>query len=193
MNRRLLLVLTFLLCIPALRASAQQQPLDTVVVQTLTLDSIGRAGYYQFPDTGSFEKVIMQYTMRCHHALVSNGTQTEQGCGQWDYNCETYIWDSTRTDSLLNYGPSATISNYPEYAKFPYTPAIGTSSITRRDEKLLAYPAGTTFTSVTGDTTQTIPVWYQEWNKPYHRTLYVLPASKNVWKGVKNASLVEGS
>ncbi len=190
MNHRLLLfVATFLLSIPALRASAQQP--DTIVVQTLTFDSIGRAGYYQFPDTGSFEKVIMQYTMRCHNALISNDNSPNQGCGQWDYNCESYIWDSTRTDSLLNYAPSAIISNYPEYAKFSYT-TIGTSSITRRDEKLVSYPAGTTFISVTGDTTQTIPVWHQEWTKPYQRTLYVLPASKNVWRGVKNASLIQG-
>jgi hypothetical protein len=73
---------------------------DTVVVQTLTYDSVGRAGVYDFPDTGSFEKVIMQYSMRCHNGLVSNSTNTEQGCGQWDYNCETYIIDSARTDSV---------------------------------------------------------------------------------------------
>src|SRR5581483_898993 len=54
------------------------------------------------------------------HALVSNSTNTEQGCGQWDYNCETYLWDSTRTDSLKNVATSATVSNYPANTNFPY-------------------------------------------------------------------------
>ncbi len=149
MNYRLLLF-SLLFLLPA-AARAQRSAGDTLVVQTLTFDSIGRAGVFHFPDTGTFEKVIMQYTMRCHHALVSNSTNTEQGCGQWDYNCETYLWDSTRTDSLQSIAPSAVISNYPANTNFPYT-KIPTYSVTRRDEKLVRYPSGTSFIATTGDT-----------------------------------------
>lgn len=133
MNYRLLLFpILLLFAHPA--AQAQTQPLDTVVVQTLTYDSIGRAGVYQFPDTGSFERVIMQYSMRCKHALVSTQhAPNDVGCGEWDYNCETYLWDSTRTDSLKNIAPSVTISNYPSGANFPYT-KVPTFSIIRKNE-----------------------------------------------------------
>jgi len=187
MNHRLLLfVAAVLLSIPTLRASAQQ-PIDTVVVQTLTLDSIGRAGYFQFPDTGTFEKVLMEYTMRCHHALVSNGTQTEQGCGQWDYNCETYIWDSTRTDSLQNVAPSAGISNYPANTNFPYT-KIGTHSVTRRDEKIVTYPAGTSFTA---DSTS-VNTGLLGWTQPYERTYFVLPAGTSLLTKAKRATAITG-
>ncbi|HEY3875579.1 MAG TPA: LamG-like jellyroll fold domain-containing protein [Candidatus Kapabacteria bacterium] len=116
---------------------------DTVVVHTLTIDSIGRAGYFHFPDTGSYEKVLMEYTMRCKHALISEQhAPNDVGCGEWDYNCETYVWDSTRTDSLQNVAPSATISNYPANTNFPFT-TTGSHSITRRDEKLVSYPTTT--------------------------------------------------
>ncbi len=172
-------------------ARAFAQVGDTTVVQTLTLDSIGRAGVYHFPDTGTFEKVLLEYTMRCHHALVSNSTNTEQGCGQWDYNCETYLWDSTRTDSLKNVATSATVSNYPANTNFPYT-RTPTFSVTRRDEKIVTYPAGTSFITIPGDTTATAEGWKQEWNKPYQRTVYLLPASKHVWNGIPQDSLVEG-
>lgn len=85
---------------------------DTIVVQTLTFDSVGRSGGFTFPDAaaGPFEKVIMQYTMRCKGGLVSTGADRNRGCGEWDYNCETYIIDSSRLDSVItdtgfNYWP----------------------------------------------------------------------------------------
>ncbi|HZK77049.1 MAG TPA: LamG domain-containing protein, partial [Candidatus Kapabacteria bacterium] len=186
MNHRFLLFPVLFLF--AQSVYAQTQPLDTVVVQTLTYDSIGRAGVYQFPDTGSFERVIMQYSMRCHHALVSNGTQTEQGCGQWDYNCETYLWDSTRTDSLKNIAPSAIISNYPTNTNFPYT-TKPTSSITRRDEKIVRYPTGTL---LTGSTPAYTPDSGYQLTHPYERIVFLLPAKDPVWSSVKKTSAIQG-
>ena len=184
MHRRLFILSAFLILAPTFRAAAQVG--DTVIVQTLTLDSIGRAGYFHFPDTGTFEKVLMEYTMRCHHALVSNNTKTEQGCGQWDYNCETYIWDSTRTDSLQNLTPSVTISNYPSNTNFPYT-KIGTHSITRRDEKLVAYPAGTQLKglpSITGAGDGAL--------QPYQRFVFVVPNNEQTLSGIARGSLIAG-
>lgn len=130
----------------------------------------------------------MQYTMRCHHALVSNSTETEQGCGQWDYNCETYIWDSTRTDSLLNYAPSATVSNYPPYNKFPYT-TTPTSSITRRDEKIVHYQAGA---SLTGSSPTYRSGSGLQLNDPYARSVFVLPAKDPVLGSIKKATPIAG-
>ncbi|HET6401972.1 MAG TPA: LamG-like jellyroll fold domain-containing protein [Candidatus Kapabacteria bacterium] len=186
MNYRLLLFPVLFLFMQA--AHAQGQPLDTVVVQTLTYDSIGRAGVFHFPDSGSYERVIMQYSMRCHHALVSNGTNTEQGCGQWDYNCETYLWDSTRTDSLKYTAPSAIISNYPPNTNFPYT-TKPTFSVTRRDEKIVKYPAGTTFLydSVVESQGSGLTL-----TQPYERMYFVLPASSPMLKLVNKASPIAG-
>jgi hypothetical protein len=43
----------------------------------------------------------MQYSMRCKNALVSTGSDRNKGCGEWDYSCETYITEPSRTDSLI--------------------------------------------------------------------------------------------
>lgn len=96
-SRLFALLLTILLCSSAARAQ------DTVIVQTLTFDSVGRAGSYQFPDLdpATVEKVVMQYSMRCKNALVSTGNDRNKGCGEWDYSCETYITDPDRIDSLI--------------------------------------------------------------------------------------------
>ncbi len=72
---------------------------DTTFVQTFTLDSVSREGVFQFPDDPgtTYEKIIMQYRMRCHDALVGNGNV---GCREWDYHCNTVITDSSYTDSV---------------------------------------------------------------------------------------------
>ena len=136
MNRRpTLLVLSSLIVL--LWATAPLRAQDTVVVQTLTYDSTSRAGVWHFPDAGQFEKVIMQYSMRCHHGIVSTQTQRSQGCGEWDYNCETYIWDSTRVDSLKAMAPSSTITGWSN-GNFPFT-RTPTSTLIRRDLKNVSY------------------------------------------------------
>ena len=84
---------------------------DTVVVQTLTYDSTTRAGVWTFPsDTNSWRKVIMQYSMRCHDALIGNANNV--GCYEWDYSCNTIITDSSRTDSAKRTAPDHVISNF---------------------------------------------------------------------------------
>jgi hypothetical protein len=99
MIRRSILPL-LLLCIAPLMALAADG--DTVVVQTLTFDSIGRAGYYQFPNAldRTYERVIMQYRLRCIKGKTRTQRSDTVGCGEWDYNCETFITDSTLIDSL---------------------------------------------------------------------------------------------
>jgi hypothetical protein len=96
-------------------SAALAQTRDTLVVQTLTYDSIGRAGYYHFPDTGTFEKVLLQYSMRCKHALISTEhAPNDKGCGEWDYNCETFIIDSSRTDSVKSTTTPGTYDKWPQ-------------------------------------------------------------------------------
>src|SRR3954468_8578621 len=75
---------------------------DTTVVQTLRYDSTMRAGVFQFPtdSTKTYEKIIMRYGLRCKGGLVSDQVNRNRGCGEWDYNCNTYIVDSTQQDSL---------------------------------------------------------------------------------------------
>jgi hypothetical protein len=86
---------------------------DTTVVQTFRYDTTMRAGVFQFPDDTSktYEKIIMVYSMRCKNGLVSTSTNRNLGCGEWDYNCYTYIVDSTQVDSLFTTSNSHKISN----------------------------------------------------------------------------------
>jgi hypothetical protein len=96
---------------------------DTVVVQTLTYDSTVRAGVWTFPDdTSSWRKIVMQYSMRCHDALIGNANFV--GCWEWDYSCNTIITDSSRTDSVKSTAPSHVISNF---SGSPFNAAAGTT------------------------------------------------------------------
>jgi hypothetical protein len=92
----------FLACGLAITIQASQAQRDTTIVQTFTFDSTARAGYFQFPtaDPNSYEKVLMQYRMRCKKGLISNSSDRNKGCGEWDYSCNTYITDSSRIDSF---------------------------------------------------------------------------------------------
>lgn len=85
---------------------------DTTVVQTLQWEDNFRSAYYDFPDTGeSYRKILMYYNMRCPDAAVNPGDNS-QGCGEWDYSCNTFIYDSTRVDSAKATHPSHLISNF---------------------------------------------------------------------------------
>ncbi len=87
---------------------------DTIIVSTFNYSQTSGGGIrdtmIDFPnDPGlSFEKVIMLYNMRCKDGLVSVPGNTNMGCGEWDYSCNTYINDSSRVDSVL----SSTNSHY---------------------------------------------------------------------------------
>lgn len=100
-------IFLFLTLLAPLFATAQ----DTTVVQTLTYDSTAREGVWIFPDdpNKTYEKVLLQYSMRCHNQAVGNGNV---GCREWDYHCNTVITDSSRTDSLRRTTNSHSISNF---------------------------------------------------------------------------------
>ncbi len=95
---------------------------DTTVVQTFRYDTTMRAGMFDFPDdtTKTYEKIIMLYSMRCKNGLISSGSNPNLGCGEWDYNCYTFLIDSTQTDSLRQTAGDHFISNYSD-TLYPYT------------------------------------------------------------------------
>lgn len=84
---------------------------DTIKVQTFTWDDNHRVDSFDFPDDPdqTYRKILMKYNMRCHDALVGNGNV---GCYEWDYSCNTFVTDPTRTDSTRASAPDYTISNF---------------------------------------------------------------------------------
>ncbi len=98
-----------------------QQPGDTIVVQSFDYSANTRDTMVVFPNDPNitYEKIIMQYNIRCKDNKVSNGSNRNQGCGEWDYSCNTYVHDSTHIDSLLTSFPNYIISGY-SGSKFDY-------------------------------------------------------------------------
>lgn len=114
--------LFFSLFASALSVAFSAQAGDTITVQTFTFNKPDRSGVFAFPTDPlqRYEKVIMQYSLRCKNGYISTGTDRSKGCGEWDYNCYTYLVDSSRVDSFKNVRPSHDIFNFSGTA-FPYT------------------------------------------------------------------------
>ena len=66
---------------------------DTTTVQTFEFSDITkRRGWYEFPPEGtSWEKIIMEYTIKCDAAT----TQDNFACGEWDYTTFTNVYNYT--------------------------------------------------------------------------------------------------
>jgi len=97
-----------------------QNPGDTIVVQAFNYNSLTRDTNIVFsglPDV-SYEKVLMMYNMRCHGAEVNNtggnnnGPNGNNACGEWDYSCNTYLFDPNRLDSTKAFAPSHAIGGF---------------------------------------------------------------------------------
>ena len=108
-------LLLFAICTIAVQA---QSPGDTLVVQTFnysqTNSSQGRDTMIDFPNNQAltYEKIIMLYNMRCKDGLISVSGNTNRGCGEWDYSCNTNITDSSKVDSVLSFTNSHSISAF---------------------------------------------------------------------------------
>ncbi len=104
-------------------ASAAQQPGDTIIIQTLNYSSQTRDTLINFPNDPnlSFERILMHYNMRCTDGLVSPPVagQTNKGCGEWDYSNNTFIYDSSRVDSVVRFQASPLIPGY-SGSDFPF-------------------------------------------------------------------------
>ncbi|MGD1844736.1 MAG: T9SS type A sorting domain-containing protein [Salibacteraceae bacterium] len=107
-----LFALSFLMCFTEnLRAQG-----DTTIVEVLNYNASTRDTMAVFPNVQgeTYEKIIMLYNMRCTDGLVSPPVagQTNLGCGEWDYSCNTYIHDPDRIDSLARTTNSHTITAF---------------------------------------------------------------------------------
>ncbi len=89
---------------------------QSTLVNAFNYNSTTRDTIVEFPDGdhNQYKKIIMHYSMRCKDGLVSPGIQgqTNIGCGEWDYSCNTNIVDSTQVDSLKSVGPNYVISGF---------------------------------------------------------------------------------
>ena len=108
--------------------SSAQNIGDTIIVQTFIHDAYtdgagnttislsaprDTIGYFPNDPNLTFEKIIMAYNMRCKDGIINtSGGTTRYGCGAYDYSCHTYVHDSTRVDSILNFTPDHIISNF---------------------------------------------------------------------------------
>jgi hypothetical protein len=78
---------------------------DTTVIQTLEFSDITkRRGWYVFPpDTASYEKILMYYTLKCDAAT----TQDALACGEWDYSTFTNLYQPKNIgDTIFHQGNS---------------------------------------------------------------------------------------
>lgn len=86
---------------------------DTLRVKVFDFNSQTRDTVIDFPtlpDDVTFEKILLKYTMRCHDGLVNPGDNS-QGCGEWDFSCNTYLVDSTKIETVPNTITSHYITN----------------------------------------------------------------------------------
>ncbi len=106
----------------SLSAIAQYNPGDTIIVNTFhygmtygnAWDGTIRDTTVQFPSDTSltFEKIEMLYNMRCRDGNVNLTGGNSNGCGEWDYSCNTYVTDSSKVDSTYNLTNSHIISGF---------------------------------------------------------------------------------
>jgi hypothetical protein len=90
-----------------------QKPGDTLRVKTFHYASNTRDTMAYFPKGNlTFEKIILRYNMRCKNGLISDGTNRNKGCGEWDYSCNTFLVDSSKIETLPQTAPKYVISNF---------------------------------------------------------------------------------
>ncbi len=111
--------LVFLLvATPVLHA---QKTGDTIRVKTFHYGTNNRDTLAYFPDGSlSYEKIILRYNIRCKNALVSDGSNRNKGCGEWDYSCNTFLVDSSKVETIAQTAPKFVVSNF-NGDTFPYT------------------------------------------------------------------------
>jgi hypothetical protein len=98
--------------------ASNANPGDTIAVQTFTFGSPQDA-WFVFPsDTMHFEKILMQYTLKCNPAQ-------SPACGEWDYLTYTYLWKNTGLqDSTLIHQPVFTVNGTsPDSVQYMNTPS----------------------------------------------------------------------
>lgn len=161
----------FLLFIAIAFSTAQ----ETITVQTLTYDSTGRDYMFDFPedDGTTYERILMLYNMRCKGANVSIPGNTNFGCGEWDYSCNTYVVDSSYTDSLSATHPTHIISGF-SGTEFAFTTSP-TNVYTQYDQKEVTY------TSTSMESVISVGTGSEKLNHPFS-TQSETSKSQYVWR-----------
>ena len=96
--------------------------LSQTEVEVFRYEDDERVKMVEFPEGNqSYERIIMEYSLRCHDLAVGNGNI---GCREWDYHCNTVLTDSSRVDSILANHPSHTVQNFSGDV-YEYTTAQG--------------------------------------------------------------------
>ncbi len=116
--KRICLFTVFCLLITA--SLFAQLPGDTIIVNSFNYSQKYKVGerdtMVQFPNLPgiTYQKILMTYNMRCKNGVVGSSVtpQAANGCGEWDYSCNTYLTDSTKTDSVKAKSPSHIITNF---------------------------------------------------------------------------------
>lgn len=86
---------------------------DTLRVKTFHYGSNTRDTLAYFPEGNlTFEKIILRYNMRCKNGLVSDGSNRNRGCGEWDYSCNTFLVDSSKVENIAQTAPQYIVSNF---------------------------------------------------------------------------------
>ncbi len=112
--------IAFAFLLIAFSFSKAQNPGDTIFIKAWKYGSTNRDTLINFPNNSlTFEKIILKYNMRCKNGLISNQSFPNQGCGEWDYSCNTYVVDSSKIELAPKTAPNYVISNYTA-TSFPY-------------------------------------------------------------------------
>ena len=94
----LVVLLSFHLLLSSVFTFADQG--DTTFVQTFTFGSPQNAKFLFPPDSIRYEKVLMNYTLKCN-------PNQNPACGEWDYTTHTYLYDYTNEyDSTQMFQPT---------------------------------------------------------------------------------------
>ncbi|MBL7771340.1 MAG: T9SS type A sorting domain-containing protein [Chitinophagaceae bacterium] len=158
---------------------------DTIVVQAFdyTQNTYGqgdRKMMVNFPSQPglTFEKILMLYNMRCKGGAVGSQVPPSGtlGCGEWDYSCNTYVTDSTKTDSVKSKHPSHIIPGF-SGTSFPYT-ALPTYTYYQYNQQQVTITATTSenfYTTGTGASLQNEPFRTQ---LPEHKSQFLWTAAE---------------
>jgi hypothetical protein len=117
---KLLLPLAAILMMSPKVAKSQNEG-DTLRVKTFHYGSNTRDTVANFPKGDlSYEKIILRYSMRCKNGLISDGSNRNKGCGEWDYSCNTFLVDSSQIEVVPQTAPKFVVSNFTG-TSFAYT------------------------------------------------------------------------
>jgi hypothetical protein len=103
-GNRFVILFLFVLFITPVNNFAQD-PGDTIKIQAFEYNSTSHDSTISFPDLDdvTYEKIVLKYSMHC---------DDDNGCGSWDYTCNTYVVDSTKVEEVENYVSRYYITNY---------------------------------------------------------------------------------